>query len=380
MPTNLNAKSLKAHLLAQGADGYQINRLGDDEFCLIQEGGVWKVVYAERGFVQEVLFESGLEAEACAFLFDYVTRFRHSHSVGKFIDQAEAQTFGAQLTQLGIKHEMGRIRWSGDDWRYRVAVYGPDVFKVRRQYGKLPLERVPTLPERIHDAIRRLSQFEPNHEYQLNPPVDAIEQQVWSVLEFSRGFRIPELYSRFLLEVDDGGQFSSALRYLSMREVFELNDPNLYKQPVPRFVRAALDSQQEEIEIPSCDITAGFPGLLRISHFSYNQMAHYLTQSGEYVFIEHLSQGVRVSVERLSLEQFYQRSLEIILGGAFGKLQTYERTQELMQFGFSLEDLEKSLGATASLEWKHGIIATILKTTPDNLEQKLLAWQEQHGV
>lgn len=380
MPTNLNAKTLQAHLLAQGAGGYQINRLGDDEFCLIREGGVWKVVYAERGFVQEVLFESLLEAEACAFLFDYVTRFRHSHSVGKFTDQADAQAFAAQLTQLGIKHEMGHIRWSGDDWRYRVAVYGPDVFKVRRLYGKLPLERIPTLPERIHNAIRRLSEFEPNHEYQLNPPVDAIEQQVWSVLEFSRSFRIPELYSRFLLEVGDGGQFSSALRYLSMREVFELNDPNLYKQPVPLFVQAALDSPSGEIEVSPRDITVGFSGLLRVSHFSYNQMAHYLTQTGEFVFIENLSDEVRVSAERLSLEQFYQRTLEIIIGDGFGKLQTYERTQELMQFGFSLEDLENSLGVTASREWKHGIIAQILKTTPDNLERKLIAWQEQHGT
>lgn len=54
--------------------------------------------------------------------------------------------------------------------------------------------------------------------------------------------------------------------------------------------------------------------------------------------------------------------------------------QGLMQFGLSLSELEQSLGLSASLEWKHAIIAQLLGTPAENLEQKLTAWQEQHGT
>lgn len=376
-PTNLNVRTLNAHLLAQGAGGYQINRLGDDEFCLIYEGSVWQVVYAERGFAQEVLFESPSEAQACAFHFDHVTRFRHNHLVGKFTVEADAQAFGAQLTQQGIKHEISPIRWSGHDWRYRVVVYGQDVFKVRRRYGNLPLERIPSLPERIHDAIRRLSEFVPDHEYKVNPPLAATAVEHQPDLSLAYGLPIPETYAYFLREVGDGGPFGP-VRFLSLREVLELNDPQLYKQPAPDFVHAALTSPTGEIKIPLDAITTGLPGLLQISRAGDDRGAYYLTQAGDFVTLERLGDAVRVSAEPLRREQFYERTLDMIIGGA-GQLETYERTQELMGFGFGLADLERSLGEAASLEWKHGIIATILKHSPDNLEQKLAAWQTQHG-
>ena len=380
MTTNFTTKTLRTKLLSQACNGFQVNRLGDDEFCLIQENGLWQVVYTERGAVQEVLFESESEAAACDFLYSHVTRFRHNHLAGWFWDLAEAQTLSAQLTQLGIKNDVDGIPWSKDRQRYRVMVYDKDVFKVRRQYGKLPLERVPGLSERIHGAIQRLREFVPHHDFELEHPIDEIEQQVWSALEFSCGYRLPEVYSRFLPEVSDGGRCGTALTYLSMRQVFEANHAERYKQPVPEFVQAALMAPDQEMAIAHQDITASFPGLLRISTFSYNQMAWYIARTGEFVFIEDLGQELRVSVEQRTLEQFYQDTLDVILG--YGQLNTYEHTFELMQFGASLSDLEQSLRpiAIAGPAWTHGIIAQILNTTPDDLEQKLIAWQEQHGT
>lgn len=100
--------------------------------------------------------------------------------------------------------------------------------------------------------------------------------------------------------------------------------------------------------------------------------AHLLAQAAMGFNIHGLGDDVFCLIQH-DLQQLLEDILE------FGRLETYERTLELMQFGFGLEDLEKSLGPVASPEWKHSIIAQILKTRPENLGQKLAAWQEQHG-
>lgn len=57
----LNAELLDLKLWGEGCSQYQIRQTGDDEFCLIQSGSLWQVVYAAKGSVQEVLFESPSE-------------------------------------------------------------------------------------------------------------------------------------------------------------------------------------------------------------------------------------------------------------------------------------------------------------------------------
>lgn len=379
MATNLTAKTLKARLLAEACEGYKIHALGDDVFCLIKDKGLWQVVYAERGSVQQVLFESTNETEACNFLYQKITGFRHDHVAGFFQSKAETEALSNQLSQLGIKNKVDSIHYRKDDWCYRVMVYGKDIFKVRRQYGQLPLERLPSLPERIHGAVKRLSEFVHEPDYKLNLPANEVEQQLWMALEHQCGHSLPEVYSRFVLEVGNGGRWGSVLKYLSVQEVFDANSEKLYKQSVPDFVQAAIRAG-DLITVPSQghDITAGFPGLLRISEFSYNGLACYLTSSNELVYIESVEDELSIQARKLTADQFFQQLLEDIL--VYGKLETYEHSLELMRFGLSLSELEQSLGMGAAGEWKHGIIAQILKTTPDNLGYKLTTWQEKYGT
>ena len=94
---DLNAELLELKLWGEGCTQYQIRQTGDDEFCLIQSGSLWRVVYAERGNVQDVLFESSDEAKACEFMYRLITGIRHNHLVGFFKTQSESEAIGQVL-------------------------------------------------------------------------------------------------------------------------------------------------------------------------------------------------------------------------------------------------------------------------------------------
>ncbi|HRI66141.1 MAG TPA: hypothetical protein PK156_17960 [Polyangium sp.] len=226
----------------------------------------------------------------------------------------------------------------------------------------------------IHDAIARLRAFDPAHPYQLNPVINEIEQQV---LEHQCGYALPEIYSRFLLDVGNGGRWGSVFTYLSLNEVFDANDGALYRQPPPAFVNEAL-ALGDLLFVP-WDKSAsgtGFPGLLRITYFSYNQLASYLTARNECVQIEVLDDELSVTAKAMTVDGFFQRRLDELR--EFGWLDLYERMRDLMLQGRSLTDMEQALGPTSSREWKHGIIARVLGTTPDGIEEKLAQASTRH--
>lgn len=228
----------------------------------------------------------------------------------------------------------------------------------------------------LHDAIARLRVFDPDHPYQLRPVVNDIEQQIWASLEHQCGYSLPEIYSRFLLDVGNGGRWGSVFTYLTLNEVFDLNDGARYRQPPPAFVDEAL-ALGDLLFVPWDEKHSGFPGLLRITHFSYNQLACYLTAKNECVQIDVHDNELSVSAKAMTAETFFQQLLDELR--EYGWLDLYERLREQMLQGRSLADLESALGPTSSREWKHGVIARILGTTPDNLEERLVAWQERHG-
>jgi hypothetical protein len=80
-----NLRDLEQQLSAEGytAQHFLINALGDDVFCLIQEQDEWQVVYAERGFVREVLWRSPDQFSACAFMGQQVRRIQLRNPPGK---------------------------------------------------------------------------------------------------------------------------------------------------------------------------------------------------------------------------------------------------------------------------------------------------------
>jgi hypothetical protein len=149
---NLNAELLDLKLWGEGCTLYQIRQLGDDEYCLIQDGECWQVVYAERGAIQEVLFESTDEAAACALMYRMVKSVSHPHIVGLFQTDTEADQCCQVLTQLQIQYSRDVIPSEGG--QVRVRVYDQDLFKVERHFGSLlPLQRWLTVPERIQALL-----------------------------------------------------------------------------------------------------------------------------------------------------------------------------------------------------------------------------------
>lgn len=140
----MNTTLLEERLRAEGCHQFLINNLGDDVFCLIQAGNTWQVVYAERGFVRKVLFESASEAEACEAMFAQIMRIRHDHMVGFFQTQAAAEALSAVLAELGIAHHTNVLPSSlHGAARFRVFVYGKSIFAVQQRFRTLPLTNWP---------------------------------------------------------------------------------------------------------------------------------------------------------------------------------------------------------------------------------------------
>jgi hypothetical protein len=143
MNAKLNAKLLAQKLQAEAARGFLIGALGDDEFCLMPANGGWQVVYAERGAVQDILFESPHESEACEFLYQKIMSFRHNHLVGFFATPDEAAAMGQALTHMGLQNHSDRIPYRQNEPRFRVFVYGKDIFTAKQRWRELPIAHWP---------------------------------------------------------------------------------------------------------------------------------------------------------------------------------------------------------------------------------------------
>jgi hypothetical protein len=139
----MNIALLEERLHTKGCLHFLIGKLGDDVFCLIRHGAAWQVVYAERGFVREVLFESASEAEACEHMFQQIMRIRHDHVVGVFATRAEAEALSAALTDMELAHHIDRHPYSRGEPRFWVFVYGKSIFAARERFGALPLTNWP---------------------------------------------------------------------------------------------------------------------------------------------------------------------------------------------------------------------------------------------
>ncbi|HEY0376814.1 MAG TPA: hypothetical protein VGC87_07645 [Pyrinomonadaceae bacterium] len=109
-------------------------RLGD-AFALDKVGNSFEWFYVERGRrgPAERVFAS--EEEACRFAYETLSKdeWARSHMIGMFASEAEAAELARELAHEGVGSRTDRIPYGGlDDPRFRVFVYGRDVFKVKR--------------------------------------------------------------------------------------------------------------------------------------------------------------------------------------------------------------------------------------------------------
>ena len=139
----MNISELERRLVEEGCSKshYSIGYRDSDVFCLLNENGIWRVFYTERGLDQEPIFESPSEEEACEFFFKYQTeRIRHDHIVGFFHVQANVKPLIAKLAEHGIQTREDAVPYHGwHDPRFRVFVVGKDVFKAQDILGDLPI-------------------------------------------------------------------------------------------------------------------------------------------------------------------------------------------------------------------------------------------------
>lgn len=136
----MKIEDLKNRLIQEGCStsNYSIGYRDSDVYCLMHEGGRWRVFYTERGQDHDPIFESTSEYQACEFFYNYITKkFRHDHLVGFFISEESATGLAEKLATYGIQSHRDKIPYGGwADPRYRVFVVGKDIFNARTCWEK----------------------------------------------------------------------------------------------------------------------------------------------------------------------------------------------------------------------------------------------------
>ncbi|MEP7137844.1 MAG: SPOR domain-containing protein [Chloroflexota bacterium] len=140
----MNIEELKQRLVEEGCStsNYSIGFRDSDVFCLMNENGMWRVFYTERGKDDAPIFESASEADACEFFFKYQTEhIRHQHLVGFFRSEEKAIDLSETLERSGVQAHQDKIPYGGwVDPRFRVFVIGKDIFKAREFLREVPVK------------------------------------------------------------------------------------------------------------------------------------------------------------------------------------------------------------------------------------------------
>jgi hypothetical protein len=129
---------VEAILLASGAapHNFHVGSEGaDDALVLVRDGERFRIGYAERGRIREVLAEHDDEDAACRDFVDRVLSIRHLHLVGMFADEATARATADRLGVAGIPVQRDAIPFGPCDVRHRVFVEGTDIHRAREVLG-----------------------------------------------------------------------------------------------------------------------------------------------------------------------------------------------------------------------------------------------------
>jgi len=108
-------------------------RLGDG-FASDKVDDTFEWFYVERGQKGQIERVFSSEEEACQFVYEALSKdkWARSHMVGMFETESEAAELTRALSREGIQSETDRIQYGGpNDPRFRVFIYGRDVFKIR---------------------------------------------------------------------------------------------------------------------------------------------------------------------------------------------------------------------------------------------------------
>lgn len=117
---------------------FAVGKRGDasDAYVLARQNNRWEVFYTERGCDSAPIFTSQSERAACLYFIKHVTSQPQWHLVGWFKKEVEATTMEEIVKALGARPVRNDIpNYAGfDDPRYRVFVFGKDIFAVRAAF------------------------------------------------------------------------------------------------------------------------------------------------------------------------------------------------------------------------------------------------------
>ncbi len=385
---NLNAELLDLKLWGKGCLQYQIRQTGDDVICLIQTGAVWQVVYAERGSVQNVLFESADEAHACAAMVEQIKNIRHDHLVGFFADETAANALKQVLHHLKLLHHADQISYKANEVRFRVWVYGQDIFVVQRHFGEqLPLQQWPSMSERIHLTLTRLRQLDPFDVFTaiaLNPPIESAAKL--QSLEQQHKISLPSAYRTFLLEVGNGGHWERLETYWPIAEVMANNSAAVWNQPLCAFVAQLKQSGSHDLITVSGNEFDHFPGLLRVADWSNRGRSHFLTQAGDEVDMQQNTKTTMlVTLRTYQRDEWLQNFLDDIQYG----LDRIEAFLTFIRSGKDIADLHelpnhastpiaKLLAGTLKLDVDPNLNNAQLMAMRVEIDYKIVQWRIQN--
>lgn len=111
---------------------YAIESRGSDAYCLMNDGGQWRVFYSERGLDEDPIFTTASESEACEFFLDQMRKQTNWHLVGVFPSELEAELFEKEVERRGatpIRNDLPESIMGIP--QFRVFVAGRDIHQVR---------------------------------------------------------------------------------------------------------------------------------------------------------------------------------------------------------------------------------------------------------
>lgn len=143
----MKAAELFDYLIGEGCQPGNFRVLdrggNSDVLCLLRgKNRQWYVCYMERGRESAPDFSTSDEEEAVDYFKRRILSMEHRHCVGFFSKESGAFELQNRLETSGIEAVTDRIPYGGStDPRYRVFVFGKEIFRARNLLGdNLPIQ------------------------------------------------------------------------------------------------------------------------------------------------------------------------------------------------------------------------------------------------
>jgi hypothetical protein len=298
---------------------------------------------------------------------------RGGRLAGFFEAEADARAMTEALQDLFVFNESDCVLLSPEKRRYRVFLTGGPGRAVPAHLPPLPLRRWPTWLELAERALAWVREHDHegvlDSDIHFNPPLDEghIRER-----EARSGITLPDDYRLFLSKIGNGGQLG-VMRYMTLDEVLAHNTASVWALPLPAELRDIVSDEDTQAQVAG-DVFDDWPGLLRVTHASYNRLTDFLTRDGAgYALWMHSDDEPPVCVGN------GLRWLQGVWYALARLIEPLERVFTQMKGGASLKAMEASLAYGSNPAYLHRAIGTLLGKGVTVSQEALAAWQARHA-